>query len=551
MAEMKAFDASLWASARQDTPLNILRQAVVDSGDRIFLDFEGTKFTYAEVDRLSSRMANSLAGLGLQPGETIITLLDNGIDGVTCWFGANKIGAIWVPVNTAYRHEFLRHQIADSGAKIVICEGYYLQNLLEIIDRLPEISLILVTGNGPLPDGAPVTVDHLDNHRGVDDTLPAHEAQPSDIACLIYTSGTTGPSKGCMISYNYLVQNGIQHNESMPPQPGEVMWTPLPMFHISTSGYGIISALLARTTISIARQFSVTGFWPEIERSGATLATLMASIFPLLAQAPDNDAMKRCFGQLRIVTGVPITPEIRAIWRDRFGVPYLNSYGYGQTEASKIAHHHYGQKTPPEYSAGKPCDDFDVMIIDDRQRPAPVGVPGEIWVRPRKPNIMFAGYWRRPEATAAVWRDLWMRTGDVARIDEDGYFYFVDRKKDYVRSRGENISSFEVERSFMLHPAVAEVAFHSVRREAGAEEDLKVTIVLKGGEQVTEEELCRWSIDNLPHFAVPRYVEYRSELPKTPTGRVQKYKLRDDGVTPASWDAHAAGIVAKRVRQPV
>jgi crotonobetaine/carnitine-CoA ligase len=543
---LKPFDSTLWAKAPQNTPLRELRRAVVDSGDKIFIDFEGDTYSYAEVDRISTRMANSFASLGLKPGETVTTILDSGIDAVACWFGANKIGVIWVPVNTAYRHEFLRHQAADSGARIVVCEGHYLTSVLEVAGGLPHLELVLVTGNAPLPRDATVRIDYLDNHRGHDETLPAHEAKPADIACLIYTSGTTGPSKGCMISYNYLCQNGLQHNEGMPPQPGEVMWTPLPMFHISTTGYGIVGAMLARTTISIARQFSVTGFWSEIERSGATLATLMASIFPLLAQAPDNEAMKRCFGQLRIVTGVPVTPEIRAIWKERFGVNYLNSYGYGQTEASKIAHHYYGDPTPPEYSAGMPADDFDVMIADESGHPCPPDTPGEIWVRPRKPNIMMSGYWRRPEATAAVWHDLWMHTGDMAKIDAQGYFYFVDRKKDYVRSRGENISSFEVERTFMQHPAVSEVAFHSVRAEAGAEEHLKVTVVLKSGESLAEEALVRWSIDHLPHFAVPRYVEYVPELPKTPTGRIQKYRLRDAGVTDQSWDAHAIGLIARR-----
>lgn len=540
------FDSASWANAPADTPLEALSRAVRSIPDDIFLDFTGSTFTYAEVDRLSTRMAHAFADLGVTAGQTVLTMLESGIDAVTCWFGVNKLGAIWVPVNTAYRRAFLRHQVTDSGAQILVCEQHYLAALLEIADDLPDVKLILCRGEDALDQLSPVPLARLDDHRGTSDEPLDRQVLPTDIACLIYTSGTTGPSKGCMISHNYLCQTGRQGNEGMPLRPGETMWTCLPMFHISTIGYVIVAAMMARARASIAPNFSVSGFWIEIERSGATMAQLMASIFPLLAQAPDNDAMKRCFGQLRAVSGVPITPELRQIWHERFGVKYLNSYSYGQTEASKLAHHRFGEPTPPEYSAGKVCDDFDIMIVDDDGRPLPPNTPGEIWARPRKPNIMFAGYWRRPAETAHVWHDLWMHTGDIAKVDEQGYLYFIDRKKDYVRSRGENISSFEVERTFMQHPAVSEVAFHSIRRGAGEEEDLKVTLVLREGCTIEHADLCRWAIDNLPHFAVPRFIEYRNSLPKTPTGRIQKFQLRDEGCTSETWDSIEAGIVVVR-----
>ena len=540
------FDPTTWTNAPEDTPLRAFDRALAACPDRIFLDFEGETFTYAEVDRRSTRMAHALARLGVEPGRVVLTILDSGIDAVVCWFAINKLGGIWVPVNTAYRREFLRHQIVDSTARIVVCEAHYLPNILEIANQLTDVDLILCRGDIEGAQASPIPVAPLDDHRGTDETRIAHEVKPEDLACLIYTSGTTGPSKGCMVSHNYLCQAGRQQNEGVPPLPGEVTWTCLPMFHISTTGYVVVATLIAQARASIARQFSVSNFWPEIERSGATTAMLMASIFPLLAQAPDNDAMKRCFGRLRAITGVPITPALRKTWLERFGVPFLNSYGYGQTEASKLATYRHGDPIPPEYSAGRVCEDFDMMIVDEANRPLPTGVPGEILVRPRKPNIMFAGYWRRPADTAKVWHDLWMHTGDVGKIDADGYFYFVDRKKDYLRSRGENISSFEVESTFMQHPAVSEVAFHAVRSEAGAEDDLKATIVLAENARVSEEDFCGWALENLPHFAVPRFIEFRTALPKSPTGRVQKFVLREDGCTSATWDAKKAGIVAKR-----
>jgi len=269
-------------------------------------------------------------------------------------------------------------------------------------------------------------------------------------------------------------------------------------------------------------------------------------MFPLLAQAPDNEAMLRCRGRLRAVTGVPLTAPVRKIWHERFGVPMMNSFGYGQTEASKLSTWIWGEPLPPLASAGRPSVDFEMMIADDSGRPLPAGVAGEILIRPRRPGIMFGGYWGRPQDTVTVWRDLWLHTGDIGKFDDDGYFYFVDRKKDYVRSRGENISSIEVEAALMAHPAISEAAFHVVPNGGGGEDDLKVTLVLKAGESISEEQFCRWTIEYLPYFAVPRYFEFRTALPKTLTGRVQKHQLRDEGCTPATWDARAAGIIVKR-----
>jgi crotonobetaine/carnitine-CoA ligase len=197
-------------------------------------------------------------------------------------------------------------------------------------------------------------------------------------------------------------------------------------------------------------------------------------------------------------------------------------------------------------AAGKPNrHDFEVAIVDDDDAEVAAGVTGEIVCRPRRPNVMFAGYWRRPEETVAVLRNLWFHTGDLGRVDDDDFLYFVDRKKDYLRRRGENISSFEMERIFHDHDAIQDVAVHSVPSDVG-EDDVKVTAVLIDDGSLTEEELCRWAVDHVPYFAVPRYIEFRPDLPRNPVGRVLKYRLRDDGVTPTTWDREAAGITFER-----
>ena len=197
-------------------------------------------------------------------------------------------------------------------------------------------------------------------------------------------------------------------------------------------------------------------------------------------------------------------------------------------------------------AAGKPNQhEFEVTLVDDDDHEVPVGTTGEIVCRPRRPNVMFAGYWGRAEETLAVFRNLWFHTGDLGRLDADDFLYFVDRKKDYLRRRGENISSFELERIFHDHEAIADVAVHSVPSNVG-EDDVKVTVVLIDEASITEEELCRWAVDHVPYFAVPRYVEFRSDLPRNPVGRVLKYQLREDGVTATTWDREAAGLTFER-----
>ncbi len=226
--------------------------------------------------------------------------------------------------------------------------------------------------------------------------------------------------------------------------------------------------------------------------------------------------------------------------RTRFGIDTFSG-AYGVTEASLISWQPPGVRNRPN-AAGVVNDEyFDVRIFDDDDNEVPADTEGEIVIRPKRPEVMFAGYWGRPEATVETSRNWWYHTGDIGRVDDDRYLYFVDRKADYLRRRGENISSFEVERVLMGHGALADVAVHAVPSDM-TEDDLKVTATIAEGSSLTEEELFRWCIDELPYFALPRYIEFRAELPRSPVGRVLKRELRDEGVTDATWDAEAAGI---------
>lgn len=530
-----------YSQARRDTMIELLGRAAAGHPDRPFVVIDGEPFTYAEVDRRSNAMARELQALGVQKGQCVVTLFDTSIDVFTCWFAINKLGAVWVPINSAYRGEFLRHQIADTEARIVICDGHFLERLVHIAAQLPEVQLIL-TRDGSSDAGCIIPIKPLDSCRGTDTSALPLAVEPHDLAALIYTSGTTGPSKGCMISHNYFTAIGRINRRHTLLDEGQILWTCLPLFHAAAL-CAAISVMEDGSCIALARQFSVSKFWEEVEASGAVSAMLMASIFALVAQAPECEAEKRYRGKLKMVFGVPISPSVRKIWHERFGAQIVSSWSYGQTEAIRMTAVPLDE-TPPEDCAGRAVDEYEIMIFDEFDQPVSEGTVGQIVLRPRHPGVMFDGYWKRPEATAAVWKNMWMHTGDLGKII-DGYLYFMDRAKDYLRSRGENISSFEVERSFMAHHAVAEVAVHAVGAQTG-EDEIKVTAVLRDGALLTEHELCLWSLDNLPHFAVPRFIEFRGELPKNPTGRVLKYQLRDEGRTASTWDREEAGISVRR-----
>jgi crotonobetaine/carnitine-CoA ligase len=240
----------------------------------------------------------------------------------------------------------------------------------------------------------------------------------------------------------------------------------------------------------------------------------------------------------------PLPVEIDTILKTRFGIDTFSG-AYGVTEASLISWQPPGVTNKPN-AAGVINDEyFDVRIFDDDDNELPRGSDGEIVIRPKRPAVMFEGYWGRPDATVGTSRNWWYHTGDIGRIDDEGFLFFVDRKADYLRRRGENISSFEVESILMGHGALADVVVHAVPSQL-TEDDLKITATLKEGASLTEEELFRWSIDQLPYFALPRYIEFRTELPRSPVGRVLKRELREEGVTPATWDAEAAGITYQK-----
>ncbi len=536
-----------WSDEKAATIPSALRDACKKWPNKTFLDFSGQRFTYADVDHASARLAHGLSKLGVSEGDRVCLMMPNVIEAVLVWFAVNRLGAVSVPLNTELRGEYLRHQVTDAGASMFVTDAAYSERIIAIANELPQLRTLICRGSLPANTGR-LAVQSLEATASENSGPIDCEPKPTDLAILMYTSGTTGPSKGCMISHGYACNFGARDAWALDLRHEDIQWTPCPLFHAAAAFGVVLGTLMRGATASISPHFSLSGFWQEIERSGATVVFMLSIMLSLVPGAADCEGSRRCFGQIRTLYGGPLGAVLRTKWKERFGVKHAAPAGYGLTEACFVTLCRVESPDIPDNASGRRYDDFDVRIIDDVGNECPPNVAGEIIVRPRRPNIMFQGYWGRPEATVAVSRDLWFHTGDVGRFDESDYFYFLDRKKDYLRRGGENISSFEVEATFAAHPAVAEVAVHSVRSEL-AEDEVKVTLVLRSNTCLEADVLCEWSIDRLPRFAVPRYIEFRSELPKTATGRVQKYLLRTQGVTPTTWDRKTSSVLDKKMHR--
>ncbi|MGP0030106.1 MAG: AMP-binding protein [Acidimicrobiales bacterium] len=553
---------SVWTSGTQHTILSLYERRLSDDPDGEYLDVCGTKLTAAQVVGDARRIATALDALGSRPHDRIATILENSPEAVLAWAGIVLGGRIAVPVNTAYKGSYLRHQLADCGATVVVVARSLAQRLLDVAPDLPDLRHVVVLddrarrdgGDDPAADGAlpalgPVAVHRWPDLLEADARETAALIRPSDLATFIYTGGTTGPSKGCMLSHNYHEALARQVGICWRRSAEDVVWTPLPLYHFNALTTVVVGALLSGGRGAISQKFSVSNFWLEMNRVGATVTSTLGTMAYLLAHDVDRPEMPRsgrpeANRSLRLLGAAPMPVEVDQVIKQRFGIDTFSG-AYGVTEASLVSWQPPGTSNKPN-AAGVPNSEyFDVRIFDDDDTELPRGRDGEIVVRPKRPHVMFEGYWGRPDVTVETSRNWWYHTGDIGRIDDEDYLYFVDRKADYLRRRGENISSFEVESVLMSHGALADVAVHAVPSEL-TEDDLKVTATLTEGAALAPQELFAWCVDRLPYFALPRYIEFRDELPRSPVGRVLKRDLRQEGVTPTTWDAEAAGITYEK-----
>ena len=538
---------AVWVREPQHTLVDLLRARLEVAGDEPYLDVTGTEFSAADLADRAARVANGLRQLGVGRGDRVASLIDNSPEALLTWWAVIWAGAVAVPVNTAYKGEYLRHQLADSGSKVLIVQGDLADRAARVVPDVDGLDHVVVIGDGPSDFAgakAHVWADLMANDR-----CDAADVAPADLGTFIYTGGTTGLSKGCMLSHNYHEVLARQIGQCWGRRDDDVVWTPLPLFHFNALVTAVTGPLIFGGRGAIDRKFSVSSFWSEMNRTGATITSTLGTMAYLLAHDVDRPEMPKSGAteantSLRLLGAAPLPEEVDTIIKSRFGVDTFSG-AYGLTEASLVSWQPPGI-TNKANAAGVINDEyFDVRIFDDDDNELSRGVEGEIVIRPKRAHAMFEGYWGRPEATVEASRNWWFHTGDIGRVDDDGYLFFVDRKADYLRRRGENISSFEVERILMRHGELADVVVHAVFSELG-EDDLKITATRTAGSQLTERDLFTWCVDELPYFALPRYVEFRDELPRSPVGRVLKRVLRDEGVTPSTWRVDDSGITFEK-----
>jgi crotonobetaine/carnitine-CoA ligase len=537
-----------WSTGDQHTIPELLHGRLSEEPDSPYLDICGTTFTGREIADRGWRLANALAALGVGRGDRVSSLIESSPEAMLYWWGAVLGGAIAVPVNTAFKGEYLRHQLADSGSKVLFVQGDMASRVATVAPGLDALEHVVVVGD-PDAEITGVKVHRWDDLLSAPADEPKLDLKPGDLGTFIYTGGTTGPSKGCMLSHNYHEALARQIGVCWRRTADDVVWTPLPLFHFNAIVTAVLGPLVYGGRGAVYKRFSVSNFWPEMNRTGATIVSLLGSLAFMLAGDEDRPEMPRSGApeantSLRLVGAAPMPPELDARIRERFGVSTFSG-AFGLTECSLIAWQPFGVENKPGAAGVINEEFFELKIFDDDDHEAPVDAPGEIVVRPKKPHVMFEGYWGNPEATVKANRNLWFHTGDIGRVDEDGYLFFVDRKADYLRRRGENISSMEVERIVLRHPAVGEAVVFGVPSEV-TEDDLVLIVQPVEGGEITTEALFRWCIDELPYFALPRYVEVRSDLPRSPVGRVLKRELRVEGVRASTWDAEKSGITYEK-----
>lgn len=502
--------------------------------DKTFAVFaDGSEWTYAETLERTIRTANALRALGVKQGERVLVWLPNSADCMRVWFGLNFLGAAFVPLNLAYKGNLLAHAVRLSEARLGIVHAD-LHLRLNDIDRDNLREIVVLGGEPGRVDGTVVRpADALDSSDG---TAPETEREiaPWDLQSIIFTSGTTGPSKGVLSSYVHLY-----HMAGSAPflGPDDRYMINLPMFH--SGGVMPITAMLIHGgSIAMVDAFDTEAFWPTVRRAGITTSILLGVMGGFLLKRPPSPDDRN--HPLRTCTYVPLN-DTAPQFHERFGTDIYTHFNMTEISMPIVS----GANPTALGSAGRQREGVQVRIVDENDCEVPAGVVGEMVVRTDCPWAMNHGYAANPEATAQAWRNGWFHTGDGFRRDAEGNYFFVDRLKDAIRRRGENVSSFEVESEVLAYPAIREAAAVAVRSEI-AEDEVMVVVAIREGEVFEPGDLIDFLRPRMAHFMIPRYVRVVGALPRTPTAKIEKVKLRGEGITTDTWDREAAGILVKR-----
>lgn len=518
---------------------SLQRAARVAPGKTLLQFVDGPSYTADDLQDGAARAAGMLAGAGVGRGDRVALMVPNRIEFLWTFFGTAQLGAVSAPLNTSLRGPILDHMLGQTEPKVIVIAAEYEEQILESMDRLGSDAQLLV-------------LDHTDtcSDRGVDfareyaaaDPVAPCDVSPYDLASILYTSGTTGPSKGVMHTHGSLMAFSDKGAWLVEMEPTDIALSCLPLFHANALCSTMFPALRCGATTVFSERFSASRYWNDVRELGATSINLLGAMVPILWNAPRTEEDAR--NDVRVAVAVPTPPaEFYDAFEQRFGLRLVSLFG--MTDTSVIIGTPNGQPGRPGY-CGKEHPDFECRIVDHNDEAVPDGQPGELVVRPRKPNSMMQGYYRDPEATLCAMRNLWFHSGDVLVRESDGWFRFVDRQKDALRRFGENISSFEVETVVLMHPEVAEAAVFAVPSDL-SEDEVMVAVVLEDGVTDFDRDAFGAHCDrHLPYFAVPRYVDVRDALPKTSNEKVRKDVLRNDGVTASTWDRGPRGRKASQ-----
>jgi carnitine-CoA ligase len=495
--------------------------------DRVMMSIAGTEVTFEQMRQRSRAAANMLAELGVGRGDCVALFTATCPEWVYFWLGAARIGAVSAAVNAANRGDFLLHTLRLSQARVVLTDAERKPRVDEIADRLDTVTDIVVQEDSL---GRALA-------RGAVASPPDNSAGADEVGALFYTSGTTGPSKAVATTWHYLFSVAATVASAWEFRAGEVLWTAMPLFHLSAAPSVLAPMLVGGTTV-LAAGFHPGQVWDDIRAHHAIGFAGAGAMVSMLHNLPPDSRDAQL--PLRFISAAPIDANAYRDIEKRYGCRIVTMYG--MTEAFPIAVKRVADDGVPGTS-GRPNPNFDVRIVDEGGNPLPAGAVGEIACRPRYPHVMSEGYVSQGLRVDA--HPEWFRTGDLGRLDADQNLTYVDRIKDSLRRRGENVSSIEVEAVVMSHPAVAEAAVIGVPSDLG-EDDILLIVTLRAGAALDCAELLDFCAARMPYFCVPRFVETVDELPKNVIGRVRKDLLRARGLNSGVWDRQSYGYIVRR-----
>ena len=493
--------------------------------------------TYAEADSRSNEVANRLLEFGVKKGDVVATLMYNSVAQALIWFGCAMIGAIYAPLNVSLARDDLAYSLNDSGAMLLVVDEELAPAYNAAQGGLKRRPVTFVHGAaGAVQDASAMPFERL---LGASSRLPAADVRGSDPAAIIYTGGSTSMPKGVLASHLYYIAAAIRYGEIAQATADDVGFANSHFFHIGGQQFGVTSPLYHGMTGVMEKWFSVTRYLDVARKYGATvidpIGTMIAALMNRPEAATDRDH------RMRVGVGIAsgqIRREVRDGFEKRFGVTLLEVYSMTELGVMICSERMHDRRAG---SCGRTHAWADICIVDAEDNPLPVGAPGQILLRPRVLNTSMMRYVNKPEETIAAWRNFWYHSGDIGRLDADGYLYFVGREAHWVRRRGENVSAFEVEKIITSHPAVLDCAIVGVPSELG-EEDIKAYIHLKPGQAIPDPQVfvvyCK---ERIAFFKVPRYVEYVDGFPRTMTkNEIARHELRARGIGRA-WDAVGKG----------